>query len=174
VKRLEYGAFYGGQADSLHKKVAPDFPDLKLADVARLVQLMTVKMTGVVAWHQNLLRAVAVPPYQMRSLLLNRVRNSPLGNVDMNEVYNWPVQTCGAEIVNTGVAHMEERATKYRDCWAILQIHDAVVYECDEDDADKVRVDVEDCFTQELTNAEMGVTVAFPAEAKIGRDWSVV
>jgi DNA polymerase I-like protein with 3'-5' exonuclease and polymerase domains len=174
VKRLEFGAFYGGQADSLYKKVAPDFPDLKLADVVRLVQVMSAKTGGVTAWHQDLLRSVALPPHELRSLLYSRCRNFPLGNADVNDTYNWPVQTCGAEIMNTGVDRMEGSVGKYRDCWAILQIHDAAVYECYEDDADKVKADVVDCFTQELFNSEKGVTLKFPVDVKVAKSWAEV
>jgi uracil-DNA glycosylase family 4 len=92
IKRPEYGAFYGGQIDTLWKNVVKDYPDVKLQDIAKMVTLMTAKMPGVTLWHNKLLRDVAVAPHEIRSAVYGRRRCFPLGNADINDVYNFPVQ----------------------------------------------------------------------------------
>lgn len=76
--------------------------------------------------------------------------------------------------MNTGLARIMPYLTEYKDCWPIMQIHDAVVFECYEDDAEKVAADVKECFTQEYTNPKKGVTVQFPIDLKIGDSWDQV
>jgi DNA polymerase I-like protein with 3'-5' exonuclease and polymerase domains len=58
------------------------------------------------------------------------------------------------------------------DTFPILQIHDAVVFECDEDDQDLVKKLVVESFTREVTHE--GITVNFPVDAKSGKSWAEV
>jgi DNA polymerase len=94
VKRAEFGAFYGGQIDTLWNNIKKDHPNTKREDIARMVMLMSSRMPGVTAWHQQLLRDVAQPPHEVRSAIYGRRRCFPLGNAEINDVYNFPVQ-CG-------------------------------------------------------------------------------
>ena len=94
IKRPEYGAFYGGQIETLWKNIVKDYPSVKLQDIARMVALMAEKMPGVAAWHQELIRNAARPPHEIRSAIYGRRRCFPLGNADINDLWNFPVQ-CG-------------------------------------------------------------------------------
>ena len=172
IKRPEYGAFYGGQVDTLWKNVVKDFPDVKLQDIARMVELMTAKMPGVTLWHNKLLRDVAVAPHEIRSAVYGRRRCFPLGNADINDVYNFPVQSTGADIMATGLFRIMERLKSYDNAFPILQIHDAMVFECYEEDAERLKEDVRECFEQEHTHN--GVTIPFPVDPEIGRSWADV
>lgn len=172
VKRAEFGAFYGGAIDTLHKNISKDYPLVKLPDIARMVSMMAENMPGVTRWHNDLLRAIAKPPHEIRSAIYGRRRCFPLGNADMNDVYNFPCQSTGADIMDTGIIRIMPRLDKYDQCWPILNIHDALVFECWEEDAEALKADVIECFTQEHTIN--GVTVKFPIEADIGDTWAEV
>jgi DNA polymerase I-like protein with 3'-5' exonuclease and polymerase domains len=173
VKRPEYGAFYGGSIDTLWKNVVKDYPDVKQADIARMVALMTARMPGVTAWHQKLLRDVAQPPHELRSAIYGRRRCFPLGNADMNDVYNFPVQSTGADIMATGLLRlMPKLRNEYSNADPIIQIHDAIVFECDEADGDRLMTDVKDCFEQ--THTHNGVTIHFSVDPAKGRSWADV
>jgi DNA polymerase I-like protein with 3'-5' exonuclease and polymerase domains len=65
---------------------------------------------------------------------------------------------------------MMERIIKYKNAFPILQIHDAAVFECWEDDAEALLADVKECFTQE--HEIEGVRVKFPIDAKIADSWA--
>jgi len=173
VKRPEYGAFYGGQIETLWKNVVKDYPDVKMEDIARMVTLMTARMPGVTIWHQKLLRDVAQPPHEIRSAIYGRRRCFPLGNADMNDVYNFPVQATGADIMATGlIALMPRLRANYVNADPIIQIHDAIVFECDEADGDRLMVDVKDCFEQR--HEHNGVVIDFLVDPAKGRSWADV
>ncbi len=173
VKRPEYGAFYGGSIETLWKNVVKDYPDVKQADIARMVTLMTARMPGVTVWHQQLLRNVARPPHELRSAIYGRRRCFPLGNADMNDVFNFPVQATGSDIMATGLIRLMPRLrNNYVNANPIIQIHDAIVFECDEEDGDRLMADVKECFEQ--THTHNGVTVDFPVDPAKGRSWADV
>lgn len=172
VKRPEYGAFYGGSVETLWKNIKKDFPEVKIEDIARMVQLMQAATPGVTIWHNELMRDVQKPPYEIRSAIYGRRRCFPLGNADINEVYNHPVQSSGADIMDTCLIRIMPRLAKYREAYAIMQIHDAAVFECWEDDAEALLQDIIEAGTQE--HSYRGNTVAFPVDAKIGDSWAEV
>jgi DNA polymerase-1 len=173
VKRPEYGAFYGGQVETLWNNIKKDYPDVQLADIARMVSLMTARMPGVTMWHQQLLRDVAQPPHEIRSAIYGRRRCFPLGNADINDVYNFPVQSTGADIMAAGLlALMPKLRRNYRRAEPIIQIHDAIVFECDEDESDRLQADVKECFEQ--THTHNGVTIHFPVDPAAGKSWADV
>jgi len=70
-------------------------------------------------------------------------------------------------------SHVEamDRMDRKRD-WIILQIHDALVVETDEDAWEEVAALVQDCMT--CTMELNGYKCLFPSEAKIGRSWDTV
>jgi DNA polymerase I-like protein with 3'-5' exonuclease and polymerase domains len=172
IKRPEYGAFYGGQVDTLWKNVVKDFPDVKIQDIARMVDLMTAKMPGVTLWHNQLLRDVAVAPHEIRSAIYGRRRCFPLGNADVNDVFNFPVQSAASDLMSAGLLRMMDRLKNYTNAFPILQIHDAMVFECDEEDAERLQEDVRECFEQEHTRN--GITVPFPVDPGIGISWAEI
>jgi uracil-DNA glycosylase family 4 len=161
--------FYGGAAETAWTNLVKDYPSVKLADIQRMVSLMNARCVRVNEWHEELLRRVATTG-ELRSAIFNRRRCWPLGNAEATAVYNWSVQALGADVMNRGLWRLAPRLPKGAEI--ILQIHDAVVVECDEDQAEHVRDLVNESLTQEVTVD--GVTVSFPAEADIGKDWASV
>jgi uracil-DNA glycosylase family 4 len=169
IKRPEYGALYGAAVQTMYEAVSKDYPEVKLADLARMNDIMKSKMTGVEAWHQQLLRDVAQKK-EIRSAIYGRRRCFPLGNAEESTVYNFPVQATGADIMDTGLERLVPELPPTAE--VILQLHDAAVVECDEDDADKVSNLVTTCLSQEHTYE--GMTIQYPADAEIGRSWADV
>lgn len=171
IKRPEYGWLFGGTVQTLWQNVVRDYPKVQLADIARMVQKMERAMGGVTRWHNDLVRMAASPPYELRSAIYDRRRCFPLGTADTTDLYNWPVQTLGAEVMNTGLLHFVQWLSgAHPTADVILHIHDAAVIECDEDDADSVAAGAVRCFTQERTHN--GNTVQFPIDCKIARTWA--
>lgn len=76
----------------------------------------------------------------------------------------------GADLINLGLAEIMPLLPP--GAFPILQIHDAVVFECWEDDTDLVKQLVIQCFTREVTYD--GRTMHFPVDAKSGKSWDVV
>jgi len=176
TKRFEYGAFYKGSIETLWKTLMKDGYQVKIADVEKAVRILMTKMARVPIWQDDCLRKATTPPYTIYSAILKRRRVFPL-NVDPGEAVNSEIQPSAADIMNIGMWRMWQRLPKYngyqtiqvgKGCYPLLQIHDACVYECDEDDADEVAKDIKECFEQEYGG------VPFPVEIDIGKSWADV
>ncbi len=172
VKPLEYGAFYGGSVETLWKAQLKEGRDIKLADVTKAVGAMMRAMPGVVQWQHDCVRKASTFPFEIRTFTGSRRRTFPLGNADRNESINFGVQAQASRIMNIGMARMDDALKNFKQAFAILQIHDAAVFECYEDDAEAIKAEVVRCFTQDYTRD--GLTIPFPIEAKIGRSWADV
>lgn len=169
IKRPEYGAFYAGSVETLWKSVVRDYPNVTIGMIGKMVQMMKTHMPGVTAWHQNMMR-MADQNGEIRSMILGRRRCFPIKQFDLSEVVNFPIQSSGADLINLGL--MDIMPLLPTDAFPILQIHDAVVFECDEDDQDRLKQLVVKCFTREVTYG--GHTMNFPVDAKAGKSWAEV
>jgi len=169
IKRPEYGAFYAGSVETLWKSVVRDYPNVTISMIGKMVHVMKTRMPGVTAWHQNMMR-MADRDGEIRSMILGRRRCFPIKQFDLSEVVNFPIQSSGADLINLGLMDIMPRlpATTF----PILQIHDAVVFECDEDDQDLVKRLVVESFTRDVEYN--GNTMNFPVDAKAGHTWAEV
>lgn len=174
TKQVEYGAFYGGSPETLWKVLLKEGFNVKLIDVVTAVNALMRKMSGIVRWQRNTVAKAALPPYTVKDFILGRRRVFPMGQVDPNEALNFESQATAAAIMDTGMWRMEQRIVDrgYKECFAIVQVHDAAAYECWEDDAEDVARDVEDCYTQEYSRD--GRTIPYPVDVKIADDWAGV
>jgi uracil-DNA glycosylase family 4 len=172
TKNFEYGAFYGGSTETLWKTVLKAGHNIKLVDVAKAVALLMNRMPGVVAWQRSSVAEACQPPYEIRDFLYGRRRTFPLGQVEATEAMNFGVQAAGASIMNTGMARMDDVLPEYKEAFAIVQVHDSCVFECWEDDADKLVADVKRCFEQEYERD--GRRIPFSIEVKVGKTWADV
>ena len=172
TKRFEYGAIYGGSDATVHKAVAADEPALAgskgLAMVQAAIKKMKVAVAGVFAWQQRLLQQTSMPPYTLRSYLLGRMRVFPLGNPPPTDVANNPNQFAGADIMDTGLVRLLPMLEKYKGTAVpILHQHDAIYFECNEDDMLALARDIKAAFEVEV-KAVNGQMINFPVEVKIG------
>jgi len=171
TKRSEFGTWYRGGIEAIWRNIIKDYPSVKMADIARLVAVMKKNCTGVAAWHEELAKRVARAPHELRSHFLERRRVFPLGNASPTEYSNIIVQTSATELVNMGLDRIMPRLhNDYHDAHPIIHMHDAIVFECDEDDGDRLLSDVNECFYDE--HESNGVTMKFPIDAKIANNWA--
>ncbi len=174
TKQVEYGAFYGGSPETLWKVLLKEGFNVKLTDVAAAVSALMRKMSGIVRWQRNTVAKAALPPYTIKDFVLGRRRVFPMGQVDPNEALNFESQSTAAAIMDTGMWRMEQRIVDrgYKECFAIVQVHDAAAYECWEDDAEDVAADIKDCYTQVYERD--GRTIPYPVDVKIADSWDGV
>lgn len=171
TKRSEFGTWYRGGIEAIWRNIIKDYPNVKMADIARLVAVMKKNCTGVAAWHEELAKRVARAPHELRSFFLGRRRVFPLGNASPTEYSNIIVQTSATELVNMGLDRIMPRLhANYHDAHPIIHMHDAIVFECDEDDGDRLLDDVNECFYDE--HESNGVTMKFPIDAHISNSWA--
>jgi len=172
TKPMEYGAFYGGSVETLHKQMLKEGYNVKLVDVAKAVETLMRKMAGVVKWQHDTVRIASSPPFELRDIIVGRRRVWPMGNVEPSEAMNIGIQSLGSGIMNEGMARMMDELDKYKEAEPIAQIHDAAVFECWEDDAEAIAADIDRVFPTQRERD--GRTINFPVETKIGDSWDKV
>ena len=96
-------------------------------------------------------------PYEFRSLL--------------NLSTNHRIQSTGASIVNRAAIAFKENCAKAGiDCKIVVQVHDSIVAECSEEDAENVSILLQDA----MENTTILEGVALEAVPKIGNNLSEV
>lgn len=167
TKRLEYGAFYGGSADTLWQSTVKDFPDLKLRQVHEFLHVVGVRMNGVLRWRANVL-AQAEERGEIRSPILGRRQVFPLGRVEPTVAYNYIPQSGGADLWALGALDFMQLWDQFDsdDARICHNGHDSILILCKECFAEQVKKDVEKCWTRSWG----GVT--FKIEAEHGKRWS--
>jgi DNA polymerase I-like protein with 3'-5' exonuclease and polymerase domains len=172
TKPLEYASVYGANPETCWKGLLKEGFNIKLVDVTAAIQKIMNRMAGVITWQRKQIARASIPPYTISSMLLGRRRVWPMGQVEATEALNSGVQFSGSDIMNTGMARMEDRIIDrgYKECFGIVQVHDAAVYECWAEDAEDLAIDIKDCYEQE--HVVNGVTMRYPVEIHIGDDWS--
>jgi uracil-DNA glycosylase family 4 len=171
TKNLEYGAFYGGSPETLWKVLLKEGFNIRLTDVTDAINRLMQRMPGIVTWQRATVAKASLPPYTITDFVLGRRRVFPMGQVDANEALNFESQATAAAIMDTGMYLMDQRIIDrgYKECFPIVQVHDAAAYECSEDDAEDVAADIVDCYTQEYSRE--GRTIPYPVECKICDGW---
>jgi len=200
-KNVEYAGVYGGSADgSIYERTVALFPEVQRAGLQAAIDKVNSTMTGVVRWRKER-EVDARVKREVRETLLGRVRLFPLGNFNPSIVYNFPIQAFGASLLARGIFRFtslthpellqfgdlykqglldaswveERRAEGYGEWLAPVDIllngHDSLLVECDEEDAERACKFLETSMTQTLSMGIEG-SMTFPAEAAIGRRWS--
>jgi DNA polymerase I-like protein with 3'-5' exonuclease and polymerase domains len=172
VKNIEYGAMYMAQLDTLHQTMLKAGNLIKKADLAVAIDKLLRAMAGVVRWQAETIRKASMPPYEITDFVIGRRRVWPMGKVEGPEAVNYGVQTTASALMNQGMAIMFPKLAKYRDAWVIGQFHDAAVFECWEDDAERLGVDIDESFATAVERD--GRQILFPIDKKIGPSWDRV
>lgn len=172
-KSLEYATWYGAADEKVWKGLLKEgYTNLKLTDVVGSLNRLRRKMSGVIRWQRETIHGAAQPPYQLRDLVAGRRRVWPMGNVEASEALNSVPQFTAAAIMNEGMDKFDqwlyERRFRFKNAFAISQIHDAAYFECDADDAEPISQGIIECFSTEKTNPKNGKTVKFPVEVGFG------
>jgi DNA polymerase len=200
-KRAEYGSLYRGEASTLWASIVKDFPELQLSDVEKMLSSIHEAMPRVVAWW-NECDDYARRHREIRETWLGRVRLFPLGNFDPTVAVNFPVQARNAGLMATATfrfialtrpewldfeslyrmklldakwvnARKDEGFARWKaPIWPILQVHDSLVVETDEEDAEKASKLLTLCMDQEDYDPKHDVRMKYSGEARASRRWS--
>jgi DNA polymerase I-like protein with 3'-5' exonuclease and polymerase domains len=176
TKRATYACLYGSTAENLFLKLRTDEKlremgvEVTIDQCKFFVAMFPRLWPKIEAWRRQAV-IDATANQETISGLLGRKRPFPLGRHDATQDFNFPVQSFGSDLVGMCILDLWEKMDRKCD-WLILQMHDAIVVETDEDRAEKVARLVTQCMTSEVTLN--GHKCLFPADARIGRSWDVV
>lgn len=176
AKRFVYGLSYGAGPPKIFQTMSllrddqlrPVFGDITLADVEHVYKTWWVAHPEIVAWRKKLLAGwrqhgfIATPWHGRKRYFI--------GGENHEEMYNHPIQGAAADLQNNAVLTL---ATRYPFAYAqnrglALQVHDQLVVECAESEAETVKAAVQESMQQVIG------PMRFPAEAKVGRTWKDV
>lgn len=164
TKRFEYGALYGGDDDTVWKSIVVDYPEYTVSKVSQAIKKMKEKVKVFLQWQQKTYINACKPPYEIYSYILKRARCFPLGAPPKTEINNQPMQSTAADIMNIGLDRLVSRLdSEFKEAFPILQVHDSIVVEADEDDGYKIKQVVEETMTQEYSG------ILFPVDVAIGK-----
>jgi len=173
AKRVFYGLGYGaGEATVLASIYDGGYegPPLNTRIIRATMDAIFAEFPGIERWRNTSVDR-AMETREIRSPILGRRRIFPLGDIDATVCYNFPIQSCGADIMNTRLAVLAKALEDYPSADLFAQVHDAVYVECDEAVAPKVERLVEDCLTTELALVEGGQPMPFTAFAHTAYRW---
>lgn len=169
AKAVNFGIVYGISAWSLAQDIGV-FPN----EAKEYMDAYLEKYSGVREYMKSIVELAKQQEYV--STLFNRRRAMPeLRSSNFNTrsfgervALNMPIQGTAADIMKLAMVNVYKRLkSEMPEAKLLLQVHDELICECPEADADKVRAILE----EEMNNA-VSLSVPLTAEAKTGHSWA--
>lgn len=173
AKRFVYGLGYGAAPPKIFQtmsllrdeNLAPVFPGLTLSHIEHAYKKYWEAHPAILDYRKQLIAGwrrhgyISTPWHGRRRYFI--------GGENHEEMYNFPIQGGAADLQNNAVAALT-RAYPFdfaQSRGLILQVHDQLVVECAEDDAERVKL-----ILEQSMQTQVG-PMRFPAEAKAGKSW---
>lgn len=175
-KSVFYAINYGGGpptiVESIYKK-GYEGPPITIELVARIIRTVYRLFPGVQRFREKLL-ADCTAMREVRSPLLKRKRDFPLGEIPPTEIYNYPLQSLGADLLAIVLLELAAELPKVDPTARIIAyVHDAIYVECAVAKQREVAALLTRLMTRDITT-DNGITMPYTAKAKIGRNWKEV
>lgn len=173
TKRVIYGLNYGAGDQKVLEVIyeaGHEGPPITIDMVALVRRTVFTAWPRVEIWRTTAVHE-AMTLGELRSPLLNRRRIFPIvTEIPVPEVYNYPIQSMGADIINVQMALLLERLPDVDpSAFVIAQVHDAVYTECDENRAEAVSKLMTETLT--VSHTIGGNTMRFSASGSIADNW---
>ncbi|MCL2842651.1 MAG: DNA polymerase I [Oscillospiraceae bacterium] len=168
AKAVNFGIVYGISAFSLAQDIGVSQPEAK-----RYIENYLAKYHGVRDYMTSIVEA-AKQNGQVETLF-GRIRPLPeLQASDFNTrafgervALNMPIQGTAADIMKLAMIRVHDRLEREKlEARLVLQVHDELIVECPDAEADQVCALVEEEMEQVMT-----LTIPLTAEAKCGKTW---
>jgi uracil-DNA glycosylase family 4 len=173
IKRVIYGLGYGaGDATVLAAIYDGGYngPPITLNMIAHVRTTVFKAFSSIEPYRQQLVQD-AMKSGEIRSPLYGRRRIFPLNEVPITEIYNYPIQSFGADLMNERIIVLEARLPAVDPtAFIIAQVHDADYAECNEDRAEAVAALMQEVMTTSR-KIEGGPAMDFTASAAIADNW---
>jgi len=168
IKRMFYGGFlYGANPINTWKKLLEDGNEVELKVVVKALRSLNALMPGVARWHARLF-ADAIKNGEVRSALLGRRREFPLGQPEETVVFNQPVQSCAADIMDIALDKLY--TTRPQHVLFLINGHDSLTVEADADKVEAVKVWI--VAGMEQTHELNGISMPFTVDVKSHVSWA--
>jgi DNA polymerase-1 len=163
AKALNFGLLYGMGAETFRQHAATEYGvQLTPEEAASLRARWLTAYAGIRAWH----RSQPDGATETRTLAGRRRRNVER----FTEKLNTPIQGTGADGLKAALARLWEMRDRCPSAVPVLCVHDEIVVECDEQDAEEARAWLVTAMQQGMQSFLRRVPVE--VEAVIVKDWS--
>lgn len=176
AKRFVYGLTYGAAPPKIFQTLGllrdddlkPVFPGITLSEVERVYKIWWQAHPKITEWQKDLIRS-----WRRRGYLetpWHRRRRYFLGGENHEEMKNFPIQGGAADLQNQAVLALTD-AYPFdfgRRVGLVLQVHDQLVVECPESEAERVKQILSWSMVRKIG------PMLFPAEVKVGKTWKEV
>lgn len=134
AKVVRYGMHYRGSAKTIHSQIVVAFPDIPLSKVEFMCEVFHQTYTGIMEYHNANARKATRDDFIESPISGRRLHFN--GRVDLNLLANWPIQTAGADIIDSALiswsddrqAHLRKHPSSWRRYERVLaQVHDSIV-----------------------------------------------
>jgi uracil-DNA glycosylase family 4 len=173
IKRVIYGLGYGaGDATVLEAIYDGGYngPPITLNMIAHVRATVFKAFQDIEPYRQRSVRE-AMKSGELRSPIYGRRRIFPLNEIPITEIYNYGIQSFGADLMNERIIILEARlADVDPTAFIIAQVHDAIYIECNEDRAEAVAALMQEVMTTSR-RIEGGPLMDFTASAAIANNW---
>ncbi len=173
AKAVNFGLLYGQGAEGLRNYARGSYGvEMGLEDAQRYRKRFFQTYPGIKAWHEWEWHELKHGNTETRTLTGRR----RTGIRSFNERVNSPVQGTGADGIKLALALLWEQRDGYPGALPILVVHDEIVVECGEDQADEVQLwlqeSMRDGMDEVLNSPESeGPSVPVEVEIESSRSW---
>jgi DNA polymerase-1 len=173
AKSFLYGMSYGGAADTMRNKLfcpcpkcvdkVPSSLEMGPKAKAEAMERWLTKHPVVGRWRNNLVKQVFANRTYINSLGRKRYFFQPPGDGLRREVYNFPIQSTAADIVNNAMIQLDTLGAPI-----VLQMHDSFMLEVPEGELDKWASTLKEVMEQPIPQLQ---NHSFPVELTSGQSW---
>jgi DNA polymerase-1 len=174
AKAVNFGLLYGQGAKGFKEFARDKYgTDITLEEAALYKRQFFGTYPGLAAWHEQERLRMKRGETETRTLAGRR----RVGVDRFTEWVNAPVQGTGADGLKLALAFLWERRAECPGAVPVACVHDEIVVECDEDEAEKVKAWLEkamiDGMEEVLNGPEVGgPRVPVEVETQVDKSWA--
>jgi DNA polymerase-1 len=164
AKRINFGLAYGMSSFGLAQ-----WAKIPRKDAEQFMQSYFASYPGVKVYRERIVKQAEEQGY-VESLLGRRRYFGKLDSRSEREAINMPIQGSSADLMKLAMIRLfERRRAEKLKADMLLQIHDELIFEVDEDQAEKSAT-----MIQETMESVMELAVPLKVDVRIGRNWGEI
>lgn len=163
AKTYIFGTLYGGSVESIKSRGASAFKAITLDTMRQCQEAFLTAHPNMRLWRLEVEKELRTKKRLVNAFGRPRIF---FGNIrdTIRQAYNFPIQSAAADLMNSKLIQIDK---EYPNC-LILQVHDSIILEVQEREAEKVERGVKRILEEEMPELN---NYSFPVKMKTGRSW---
>ena len=165
AKTLAYSIIYEASEETMWRKARAKLPHITLRQVSAFARGYLAAHPELTKWHEYLLKCAERDRYVGSAI--SGKRWDFHGDVDINKLFNFPVQTFAGDLINRAIIRLDALCQHDDRTRLIINCHDAVVVETK--DVDHALTVISATLPQ--TVVVQGRSMTYAIDFSCGKDW---